>query len=445
MYFNPFNRIFIVLLAFTASLSVLSAQSVSELELQRKQTLKRLEATSKMLSATKKSKSNSLIKLSLINKNIKERKTLISNINGEIGVLNHEITKLDHEKTALENSLKSLKQDYAKLIQDGSINRGVYNKFMFVLSAQSFDQSMRRFRYMKEYSDYREKQVHDIEKVTTQIGLKNDSLEGHKSTKVEVVKAKVTETQNLTKDEQREKILLTDLQREEQKLRAELREQQKRANDLNNKIESIIAAEIRKAEAKKAAERSRLEAENNARLAARQKADTKNGVKAKTESTTVVKEAPSAIPVSTLTREETLLSGNFERNAGRLPWPVSNGFISGHYGVQPHPMLRHVTTNNKGVYIQTPANSTARAVFEGVVTQRFSIPGSNNAVIIKHGNFRTVYANLTQIFVGEGDRVSAKQAIGKIYTDDEADNKTELYFQVWKDKNLQNPEKWITK
>jgi len=140
-----------------------------------------------------------------------------------------------------------------------------------------------------------------------------------------------------------------------------------------------------------------------------------------------------------------LLSGNFERNVGRLPWPTSNGFISGHFGIQQHAVLKHVTTNNKGVYIQTPSGSNARAVFEGVVTQRFSIPGSNNAVIIQHGNYRTVYANLTQIFVKEGDKVSAKQAIGRIYTDDDNGNKTELYFQVWKDKNLQNPENWISR
>ena len=108
-------------------------------------------------------------------------------------------------------------------------------------------------------------------------------------------------------------------------------------------------------------------------------------------------------------------------------------------------MLKHVTTNNKGIYIQTPAGTNARAVFEGEVTQRFSIPGSNNAVIIKHGEFRTVYANLTSIYVNVGDKVSAKQSIGKIYTDGENDNKTELYFQVWKGKALQNPESWVAR
>ena len=108
-------------------------------------------------------------------------------------------------------------------------------------------------------------------------------------------------------------------------------------------------------------------------------------------------------------------------------------------------MLKHVTTNNKGIYIQTPLGTNARAVFEGEVTQRFSIPGSNNGVIVKHGEYRTVYANLTDIFVNVGDKVSAKQAIGRIYTDRENDNKTELYFQVWKDRTLLNPQSWITK
>jgi murein hydrolase activator len=148
--------------------------------------------------------------------------------------------------------------------------------------------------------------------------------------------------------------------------------------------------------------------------------------------------------VSAMTKEETLLSGNFERNQGRLPWPTSNGFISGHYGIQPHAVLKHVTTNNKGIYIQTPAGSSARAVFDGVVTQQFYIQGSKG-VIIQHGNFRTVYANLTQVFVREGEHVSAKQAIGKIYTDDENDNKTELYFQIWNGRNMLNPESWIAR
>jgi len=226
-----------------------------------------------------------------------------------------------------------------------------------------------------------------------------------------------------------------------------LKIQQKRANDLNNKIAGIIANEIRKAEAKHlAAEKKRIADEKRSRSTTKSlaKRSSKNSTKNSSKSE-ITSSNDNASSESSLTREETLISGNFGRNAGRLPWPTSNGFITGHFGIHEHPVLKHVTTNNKGVYIQTTSGSSARAVFEGIVTRRFSIPGSNNGVIIQHGNYRTVYANLTQIFVREGEHVSSKQAIGKIYTDDDNGNKTELYFQVYKDRNVLNPESWITK
>jgi len=425
-----------------ASIFTMQSQSVKELENQRKQTLQRLESTSKMLNDTKKSQRSSLTKLTLINKNIKERKVLIRSISTEISQLDSEMQRLANEKRVLENKLNSLKSDYVKLVQEAHLKRSMSAKIMFVLSSKTFDQSYRRLRYLQEYSDYRKQQVQEIEKVKVQIAQKNDSLDKNKSTKVEVVKQKETEAQKLTKDEKLEKVLLTDLQKKEKKLRSELKVQQKKANDLNRKIENMIAAEIRKAEAKRAAaEKKRLAAESRSNASKK----TTSKTTSRTNSTKSTKgTASSTQSVSTLTKEEKLLSGDFQRNIGRLPWPTSNGFIRGHYGVQPHPFLKFVTTNNKGIYIQTPAGSNARAVFEGVVTQSFDIQGSHG-VIIQHGSFRTVYANLTQIYVREGEKVSAKQSIGKIYTDSDNDNKTELYFQVYKDRTAQNPENWLTR
>jgi septal ring factor EnvC (AmiA/AmiB activator) len=421
------------------SLFSLHAQTVKELELQRKQTLQKLETTSKILNETKKSQRSSLNKLTIIGKNIKERKTLITNINSQIGQLDTKMQQLTQEKIKLESQLTVLKKNYVKLVQEAHVNRSLSAKIMFVLSANSFDQSYRRLRYLQEYTDYRKEQVNQIENVKTEIIHKNDSLAVHKVTKVKVVKEKETEAKKLTKDQQKEKVLLTELQKKEKKLRDDLKIQQKKANDLNNKIERIIAEEIRKAEAKRAAAEKKRIASDKSNSS--QKTDSKTDTSTRRTKTTPA----SSQSVTVLTKEETLLSGNFERNQGRLPWPTSNGFISGHYGIQQHPVLTHVTTNNKGVYIQTPAGSSARSVFEGEVTQVFMIPGSNNAVIVQHGNYRTVYANLTQVFVREGQHISAKQPIGKIYTDEEKDNKTELYFQIWKNKNLQNPENWMAR
>lgn len=499
MGFNSIIKVIFVAI-FSLFVCVAQAQSVKELEIQRKKTLQLLESTNKMLNETKKTQRSSLNKLSIINKNIVERKTLINNIGKEINELDSEVDRLNQEKNLLENRLTSLKRDYARLVQEAHINRSVYTKIMFVLSANSFDQSYRRLRYLQEFSDYRKLQVRKIENVKTQIIVKSDSLNKHKMTKVEVVKQKEIETGKLTNDQKKEKVLLTDLQKKEKKLRADLKVQQMKAAAVNSKIQQLIAAEIKKAEAKKAAEKQKqlltqkaLEAkkaaeakrieEQRKQLAAQKaeearrfaeekskiaktkeaKAEVKVAVKAEEIAKAEAKEATTeankaeeiaakeaktpaqGISVSVLTKEETLISGSFSANAGRLPWPTDKGFISGHYGVHPHPVLIHVTTNNKGVYIQTPTGTNARSVFEGEVTQRFSIPGSNNAVIIKHGEYRTVYANLTNIYVNIGDRVTAKQPIGRIYTDGDNDNKSELYFQIYKGRNLLNPESWIAR
>lgn len=450
MKYVKFKYIVVVMLLLSASWSV--AQSVKELEQQRKNTLKQLETTSKMLDQTKKSQKSSLNKLTIITRNINERRTLIKNIGVEINELDSEMKRLEQETRLLENRLRALRNDYAKLVQEAYIHRSAYAKIMFVLSAESFDQSIRRVRYLQEYSDYRKQQVAQIEKVKNAIILKTKTLAQHKETKVVVAKQKETEAVKLTVDEKKEKAMLGDLKKREGKLRADLRVQQQKAADINRRIERLIAEEIRKAEEKRKAEEARQrklaeerrkkEAEKSS--AADKKSDKKSDKK--TEPT------PAAAPVAVeqspellkQTREEKLISGNFAANQGRLPWPTDKGFVSGRYGVQPHAVLKHVTTNNKGIYIQTPSGTNARAVFEGVVTQRFSIPGSNNGVIIKHGDYRTVYANLTDIFVNIGDKVTAKQSIGRIYTDKESDNKTELYFQVWKDRSLLNPQSWIT-
>lgn len=217
------------------------------------------------------------------------------------------------------------------------------------------------------------------------------------------MQAQKSERTKLKEQQKKQDQLVADLQKKEKSLKAELKKQQQLANKLNKQIEDKIAAEAKKSVSKAGKDNT-----------------------------------------YTLTKEEKLVSGNFEKNKGRLPWPVEKGILTGSFGKQAHPVLKHVSVDNKGVYIQCPKGTKARAVFDGEVTQVFSIPGSNNAVIIKHGAYRTVYANLTKVYVKAGDKVKPKQDIGIIYTDTDDGNKTELYFQVWKDKQLQNPELWLS-
>ena len=408
------------------TLTIAFGQSIKELEEQRRNALKRLETTSKVLSETKKTQRSSLNKLNIINKNINERKSLINHINKEISTLDTEINKLNSETRKLERELETYKADYANMVREAYINRSVYSKILFVLSAETFDQSFRRLRYMQEYSEYRKEQMRKLENTKFEIANKTEQLAQHKKTQVDIKSQKSAEQKKLISDQRKENSVYSDLKKKEKTLQADLKKQQKIANDLNRKIEALIAEEVRKAEEKR-------RKEEQARRA--KEPDSK-------EPATKPRTAETGYA---MTKEEKLISGNFAANSGRLPWPVDRGFISGKFGVQPHPTLKYVTTNNKGIYIQTPSKTNARAVFEGVVTQRFSVPGSNNGVIMQHGQYRTVYANLTNIYVRVGQKVDAKQSIGQIYTDPENDNKTELFFQIWKDRTILNPESWISR
>ena len=289
------------------------------------------------------------------------------------------------------------------------------HKLMFVLSAESFDQSLRRLRYLRQYAAYRREQAREIERITAEIDEQNRAAEAHRLTRLEALQQKEAEAKRLATDRREENRLLADLKKKEKTLRTQLAAQQKKAARLDGQIEKLIAEEIRKEEARKAAAKAKE------------------------------KPASGTQPAPAPAKEERLVGGNFEANRGRLPWPVASGVVTGKFGIHPHPVLKAVTTNNKGIYIQTTAGSDARAVYDGVVTQCFAIPGNNNAVIVRHGVYRTVYANLTALYVKEGDKLTAKQRIGKVYTDDLHGNKTELYFQLWKEKTLLNPEPWLAK
>ncbi len=381
-----------------------AAQTVKDLEAQRKKTLQQLELTGKLLNETKKNEKSTINKLNIINRNITTRRRLISNINTEIGTLDQEMNSLNVQKTALEAQLEMQKTAYAELVQETHYTRGTHNALLFILSADSFDKMFRRLRYLQEFTEYRKNQVKEIEALQLNIETKNEELSNNKRNKQQVLSVREREQANLTRNQRQERIMLGELQKKEKQLLAQQKKQQAEAAKLNGVIERMIAEEIQKSQAK-------------------------------TGGTSKAKD----------TQQQTILTGNFEKHKGQLPWPVKSGFVSGKYGIQAHAVLKNITINNKGIYIQTAANADAYAIFEGEVTQCFSVQGGASAVIVRHGNYRTVYANLSKIYVSEGKNIKLGEAVGRIALDEKNDNKTELYFQVWKDKTILNPSYWIIK
>lgn len=373
-------------------LSLYGADNVKDLQKKQKKLQQEIEQTNKMLKQTKRDESATLNKLQLIGQNIKNQKKLINTLDNEITALNREMSHLTKTRDSLQNVLEAHKTDYARLVRQSHYARMQQSPLLFLLSSDSFQQLARRARYLQEFAHFRQEQVRRIENTQREIDTQNELLQTNKQNKQTVLSSKKREQENLKRDERKQQTMLTKLKSKEKDLNKQLKQQQKKANELNKKIDDLV--------------------------------------KKQASSTT------------TLTKEQKLLAGGFEANKGRLPWPVEKGIISGHFGKQQHPVYSQVTMDNKGIYLQTTAGSKARAVYKGEVTSCFMI-ANTYAVIIQHGNYRTVYSNLSKLNVKQGDKVDTKQAIGTIFTDAEQDQKTELYFQIYKDRDILNPELWI--
>jgi septal ring factor EnvC (AmiA/AmiB activator) len=434
------------LLLFIACCMSLSAfsQSVKDLKKKQQQAKEKIALTNKLLNETQKNKKTTVSTLSLIKKQITERENLITALNSEISLLENNLQKMETQKRILQARLASLKKEYAGLIYHAYFhkNKNKFNQYLFILSSQSFTQGFRRLRYVEEYSEYRKEQSIQIQQVTTELAAKVQQMAKTKQTKEIVAEGKVKETKHLQADEKNKQVILGELSKKEKTLHAELKRQQRQIAELNNKIDRLITIEIENA--RKKAEAKRKKDEEAKKLKEKNKKPTDKIVSKTTTKTSTTTPKETFSDANIMTKEETLIAGGFEKNKARLPWPV-RGIITGHFGIHPHPVLDHVEVNNKGVYIQTQQNADACAVYEGEVTQVFAIPGNNNAIIVKHGIYRTVYANLTTTYVKIGSMVSTKQRLGKVYVDAENNNKTEIYFMLYKNAALENPELWLSK
>lgn len=369
-----------------------AAQNVKELQKQQRQLQQQLEETAKMLKQTKQSETATENKLNLLNNDIKTRKKLINNIQGEINALNGEMHTLRQKRSDLQAELEIAKQDYARLVRETHYAEMQQSPLLFLLSADNFQQLVRRIQYMQQFAAYRKEQVKRIESLQTEIDIQNTLLEERKQNRSTALQSQKREQDKLTRDERKQKDMLQSLKTKEKNLLAKQKEQQKKVDALNKKIEELIAKQVR--------------------------------------------------TTTTLTKEQKLIAGGFEANQGRLPWPVEKGYISGYFGKHQHPIHEHVTIDNKGIYLQTVSGADARAIYEGEVTWCAQMNGSY-AVIVQHGNYRSVYSPLKKIYVKQGDKLTAKQAIGEIVTNTNEDNKTELYFQIYKDRSILNPSLWL--
>lgn len=389
-----------------ATSSVAQKQSKKDLENKKKQLQKEIEETNQLLQETKKNKKLSLNQLVMLNKKISAREELIATINNEIGVLNKQIQEKNENIKGLQNNLVKLKKEYAQMIYYAYKNQDAYNRLMFIFAAKDFEQAYMRLKYLQQYSDYRKKQAAAITSTQKDLNEKVQDLEAKKSDQRVLLTNEEEEKQNLTSEKTEKEHVFSELQQQESKLKKDLEKKKQDAQKLQQAIARIIEKELEKAQKQAAKEN---------------------------------KPKPQKL---VLTPESQALSNSFASNKGKLPWPLIKGVISERFGVHPHPLMKDVDINNNGIDITTTNGSLARAVFDGEVKGVVSMPGSGQFVLIRHGEFLTVYANLKDVYVKVGDVVKTKQNIGSILLDED-DNKTVMHFEVWRGTSKMDPEDWL--
>ena len=380
-------------------------KSKSQLQKEKQQNLEKIKETEKILTETGEQKKNSIGELVALNQRILQQESLIKSIQSEISLLDYDISENNQIIDALERDLLKLKEEYSSMLFSAQKASGKVDKLTFLFSARSFDQLMMRLKYMEQYGKARQDQAVAIEKVQSILKEQVRVTEVKRGEKNNLLKDELKQNMQLTGLKQKQRTLVRSLEKQEKQLRKDLETTRKAVAELDELIAKIIKEEIERA-AREARERERENKKNN-----REVADA--GV---------------------------ALSASFEDNRNKFPWPVS-GFVSQKFGRQQHPVLKGIVIQNDGVNIQTKQGEDVRSVFNGEVSAVAFTPGIGSTVIIKHGEYFTVYTGLKEISVKKGQRITTNQEIGKVLSN--SDGISELRFQIRKNFDALDPQEWL--
>lgn len=435
------KRIFVGLTCILFLVIPLSAQSsrlIKELESKRGELQKQIADTESLLKNTKKDVGSQLNSLASLTGQIEERKRYILAINNDVAALERELSVLERQLRTLQRDLQDKKKKYESSVQYLYRNKSIEEKLMFIFSAKSLGQTYRRLRYVREYATYQRLQGEEILKKQEQIKKKRAELLQVKTAKENLLKEREGEKQKLEDQEKQKRVMVANLQKKQKGLQSEINKKRREANQLNARIDKLIAEEIERAR-KRAAEEARREA------AARKKSEAKEGKSTSASPGTETKKKAEPLEAYSMSKADRELSGNFVSNRGKLPMPISGPYIiTSHYGQYAVEGLRNVKLDNKGIDIQGKPGAQARAIFDGKVAAVFQLNGLFN-VLIRHGNYISVYCNLSSASVKSGDTVSTKQPIGQVFSDASDNGRTVLHFQLRKEKDKLNPEPWLNR
>jgi len=379
---------------------ILTGQSKEALQRQKQKAYDELKLTKVLMEKTTAQRSSSVKQLRLLQSGINARAGLISTLEAETELLNRSIQETEIKIGQLTIDNEKNREEYARLIYYAYRNHTQYEKLMYILAGATISQTYQRYKYLKYISAYRVKKASEIDSLIVELDHQKDQLNLLKNEKLLALEEKEVEQEKLIGQRSRRSTMVSELKRKESQLRDEIREKERIANALENKIREIIEEEARKL--------------NSANIYA------------------------------ALTPEQELVGKDFRKNRGKLPWPVEKGIVTVGYGRNEVPGLRGSSVQNNGIDITSSPGTEVRAVFEGQVTKVFAILGANYTVLIRHGEFLSVYQNLVNVRIKTGDKVLTKERLGEAFTD-ETENVAMVHFEVWQERTILNPEEWISK
>jgi septal ring factor EnvC (AmiA/AmiB activator) len=380
-----------------------SSKQQKQLEAQRLQLKNEIKQINSLLFSNNKTRKNALSEVEDLQVKLNVRSELIKVTNQQANLLTRRIGLNERTIADQRKELESLKAEYAKMIQKSYASKSLQNRLMFLFSSENFLQAYKRIQYLKQYARYRRKQGIAIAEKTTLLQELNKTLTQEKATKLALVEENRAVQEELEKERKQQQNLIKTLKRKERSLAAQIAEKEKQRKAIDREINRLIREAI----------------------AASNKAAGKKGNK-----------------TFQLTPEAKLIAANFQANKGRLPWPLEKGVVIQGFGRQQHPVVKTTTIQSNGVILATEASAQVRAVFEGEVMSVIVIKGSNPSVLIRHGNFITLYTNLAKLYVKKGEKVAAKQPIGEVFTNQQT-GKTQLQFGIFNNVKALNPKDWM--
>lgn len=392
-------RIFLSIAILVAGLSA-AAQSKEELQSQKQRAFDEIKLARELMEKTSREKAGSIQQLRILQKGIDSRARLIKALEKEIWILEGEIAATGREIRELEAEQKKNREEYARLIYYAYRNHSSYEKVMYILAGENISQSYQRYKYLKYLSDYRVRKAAEIEAMMKELEEKRAEQEELKRSKLVSLEEKDREQNRLVVQRRERSNMIVGLRRQENTLKMEIQEKERIARELEAKIREIIEAEAKK--------------------------------------------ASSDNIYAALTPEQELVGKDFQKNKGKLPWPVERGIVTIGYGDYEVDGLVGSSVKNSGIDIDSAPGTRVRAIFDGEVTKVFAILGANYTVLVRHGAYLSVYNNLVNVRVKTGDKVLTKEVLGEAFVD-ETDNVARMHFEVWKDRTNLNPQHWISK